>query len=234
MIALGALVAILSHFRLSSRRAALGLPEGSVQAVIALVLVLIFAITAVFVLTLEIDETNQIMERLATQVLTTTGTLAVAVAGFYFGTRAVEAGSQAATTAVQTAGGAGPGSVRVATPASPATLAKDPGASLSIEIATVPDDAGVLWSVTGDDLGEVVQLGPTNFEYRRGPSAADEVVIKFQLARDPSATAALTILPPAAPTGATTQPTPPPTGEASTARDQTEVAPPPGEASTPD
>jgi len=103
VVALGALVGILSQFGLSTKGSALGLPEGSVQAVIALVLVLIFAITAVFLLSIEITEEN---ERLATQILTTAGTLAVAVAGFYFGTRAVEAGSAAAGSAVQTAGAA--------------------------------------------------------------------------------------------------------------------------------
>jgi hypothetical protein len=103
VVALGALVGILSQFGLSTKGSALGLPEGSVQAVIALVLVLIFAITAVFLLSIDITAEN---ERLATQILTTAGTLAVAVAGFYFGTRAVEAGSAAAGSAVKTAGAA--------------------------------------------------------------------------------------------------------------------------------
>ena len=103
VVALGALVGILSQYGLSTKGSALGLPEGSVQAVIALVLVLIFAVTSVFLLSIEITDAN---ERLATQILTTAATLAVAVAGFYFGTRAVEAGSAAAGSAVQTAGAA--------------------------------------------------------------------------------------------------------------------------------
>jgi hypothetical protein len=123
LVALAALVAILSYFGLSSGGSALGLPEGSVQAVIALVLVLIFAITAVFLLTIDIEPTDEAKQRLATQILTTAGTLAVAVAGFYFGTRAVEAGTAAAGTAVQTATAAASGpSVQILSPASPATF----------------------------------------------------------------------------------------------------------------
>jgi hypothetical protein len=102
LVALASLVAILAHFGLAAPGAALGLPEGTVQAVIALVLVLIFAITAVFLLTIDVGSgPNEVSERLATQILTTAGTLAVAVAGFYFGTRAVEAGVSAGAASVQ-------------------------------------------------------------------------------------------------------------------------------------
>lgn len=209
LIALAALVGILSHFGLSQGKSALGLPEGSVQAVIALVLVLIFAITAVFLLTLNIEETDEVSERLATQILTTTGTLAVAVAGFYFGTRAVETGSMAAESAARTGGAvaaATGATVRVIDPPSPATLSKDPGTRLPIVVSTVPPDAPVTWTLTGDESGEVVQLGPTNFEYRRGSAPQDEVVVKFQLARDPSAVAELTVIPPPKPTEPQTAP----------------------------
>jgi hypothetical protein len=201
LVALAALVAILSYFGLSSEASALGLPEGSVQAVIALVLVLIFAITAVFLLTIDIDPTDEAKQRLATQILTTAGTLAVAVAGFYFGTRAVEAGTAAAGTAVQTATAAASGpSVQILSPASPATLPNSE--RLRIDIATVPPDSPVTFSLTGDDEGEVVQLGPTVFEYRPSKARSDPVVIRFQPTRDPSVSTELTVnRPQAAPPG---------------------------------
>jgi Short C-terminal domain len=96
VVALAVLAGILSYFNLAEPGKALGLPEGSIPAVIALILVLIFAIIAVFLSTIEIGE-GGISEQFATQILTTTGTLAVAVAGFYFGTRAVETGATAMT-----------------------------------------------------------------------------------------------------------------------------------------
>jgi hypothetical protein len=199
LVALASLVVILSRFGLTAPGTALGLPEGSVQAVIALVLVLIFAITAVFLLTIDIGPEG-ISERLATQILTTTGTLAVAVAGFYFGTRAVEAGSKAAESAVRetaaVAAGAAP-SVRIVTPPTPTTtLPKRKGEKLAIGVSTVPQDAPVTWLVTGDEGGEVVQLGPENFEYRRGDNPLDDVTIRFQHSRDPSLVAELKVIAP--------------------------------------
>ena len=201
LVALAALVGILSHFGLSTGEAALGLPEGSVQAVIALVLVLIFAITAIFVLTIDIAPTDEAKQRLATQIITTAGTLAVAVAGFYFGTRAVEAGTAATASAVQTATAAATGPpVRVVSPASPSIVANDE--TLRIDIATVPPDSPVTWTVIGDAEGEVVQIGPRAFEYRPHASREDRVVIKFQAGGDPTASAELIVNrpPPSPPT----------------------------------
>jgi hypothetical protein len=202
LVALAALVGILSHYGLSTEKSALGLPEGSVQAVIALVLVLIFAITAVFLMTLEIDPEDEAKQRLATQILTTAGTLAVAVAGFYFGTRAVEAGNVAAATAVQAAAATPGASVRVVSPASPTTLRN--GERLPIEIDTVPPDSPVRSRLTGDEQGVVVQLEPTVFEYRPSEGREDQVVITFYQARDPSASTELIVNKP---------PTAPPTNE---------------------
>ena len=89
--------------------------------------------------------------------------LAVAVAGFYFGTRAVEAGSEVAESAAQTAGATAAASqqpsVRIVTPtASPVVLDKAADAKLTIGVATDPDNAPVSWTVTGDDPSSVVQL----------------------------------------------------------------------------
>jgi len=150
VVTLASLVVILSRFGLTAPGTALGLPEGSVQAVIALVLVLIFAITAVFLLTIDIGPEG-ISERLATRLLT---------------------------------------------PTSPATLVKRSGETLPIRVSTVPQDAPVTWAVTGDEGGEVVQLGPEDFEYRRGDNPLDEVRIRFQHSRDPSVGAELKVIAP--------------------------------------
>ena len=90
--------------------------------------------------------------------------------------------------------------MRIVIPTSPAVpLPKTPGTKLPIVVSTVPHDAPVNWTWSGDDLGEVVQLSPDDFEYRRGSSATDEVLIKFQLAREPSVVAELKVLPPTEP-----------------------------------
>ena len=139
---------ILRTAGLSTRKEALGMPEGSIRALIAMSLILMFAIIGVTVLYSgmggEPIESNGIsaaeLERLENvqiisitvvdpaaspgserfnvtarpelsqagpdfglQLLTTVSTLVVAVAGFYFGSRAVAQGAKTATNAAQTA-----------------------------------------------------------------------------------------------------------------------------------
>ena len=139
---------ILRTAGLSSKKEALGMPEGSIRALIAMSLILMFAIIGVTVLysgmggepiqsngisaaQLERLENVQIIsitvvdpaaspgsERFnvtarpelsqaghdfGLQLLTTVSTLVVAVAGFYFGSRAVAQGAKTATAAAQTA-----------------------------------------------------------------------------------------------------------------------------------
>lgn len=135
LILLSFVVAVFAALNLSQRLHSLGLPEGSVRAVIALSLILIFAIQAVFlygnldttrtskgitqeqvnaippeqivaIQAREVDgetvfdvsrriEKNEASVDFAKQILTTVSTLVVAVAGFYFGTRAVAAAREA-------------------------------------------------------------------------------------------------------------------------------------------
>jgi hypothetical protein len=139
---------ILRTAGLSTKKEALGMPEGSIRALIAMSLILMFAIIGVTVLysgmggepiqsngisaaELERLENVQIIsitvvdpaaspgsERFnvtarpelsqaghdfGLQLLTTVSTLVVAVAGFYFGSRAVAQGAKSATAAAQTA-----------------------------------------------------------------------------------------------------------------------------------
>jgi hypothetical protein len=131
LILLSFVVAVFAALNLSRGTHSLGLPEGSVRAVIALSLILIFAIQAVYlygdlggieistgitqtqldaipkeqiasIQPREVDgktvfdvkhrvEKSEASVDFAKQILTTVSTLVVAVAGFYFGTRAVTA-----------------------------------------------------------------------------------------------------------------------------------------------
>jgi hypothetical protein len=137
ILVLSLVVAIFAGLNLSDRSQALGLPEGSIRAVIALSLILIFIISAVFLYgqigkvdtarstgltqtqldAIPQEEVISIQAKLvegetffdvdrrvnksaasedfAKQILTTVSTLVVAVAGFYFGTRAVSAARDA-------------------------------------------------------------------------------------------------------------------------------------------
>lgn len=128
LAALSSMVAVFTSLRLANPDFALGLPEGTVRAVIALSLILIFMTTSTFlsgqlrgptvlsknfpikqletfkerVLSIEertennqtvydvklLSEANAASIDFAKQILTTIGTLVVAVAGFYFGARA--------------------------------------------------------------------------------------------------------------------------------------------------
>jgi amino acid transporter len=77
---------------------ALGLPVGSVRAMIALLLIVIWIIVSIFLFTVlpspsttsgSTPQTNDPKVQLAQQVETAIGTLVVAVAAFYFGSRSV-------------------------------------------------------------------------------------------------------------------------------------------------
>ena len=117
---------VFSKTNLACKEEALGLPSGSIRALIALSLIIIFAIMAVFLynqlqpttfllqvpgnqslvfsngtiytdpngISIWTTETSQAQKDFSTQALTTVSTLVVALAGFYFGTKAVEAAKE--------------------------------------------------------------------------------------------------------------------------------------------
>lgn len=93
---LSMMVAIFRRFRLVSPEFPLGLPEGSIQAVIALSLILIFAIIGVY---LHATAQGEQQDEISTQLLTTISTLVVAVAGFYFGSKTSKEAAAAANRA---------------------------------------------------------------------------------------------------------------------------------------
>jgi hypothetical protein len=115
-----------AHLQLTDAKQALGLPEGSIRSMIALMLIMVFIIFGIYIfqrtatgietgpVTMTIEELSNAKNlsfvekgddgkykvwlrsdlteagaRLATQLLTTVGTLVVAVAGFYFGSSSV-------------------------------------------------------------------------------------------------------------------------------------------------
>ena len=76
---------------MSDQSQALGLPQGSIRAFIALMLIVMWIIVSIFLFTVVGTGTaaNSSILQLAQQVETTIGTLVVSVASFYFGSRSV-------------------------------------------------------------------------------------------------------------------------------------------------
>lgn len=67
---------------------ALGLPQGSVRAIIAILLILSFLFLALFILYIQLDEHFQNVETEFIEKITNTlGTLVISVSSFYFGSR---------------------------------------------------------------------------------------------------------------------------------------------------
>jgi hypothetical protein len=73
---------------------ALGLPEGSVRALIALSLIVVFAMTAVYLL----SNPSETQKDLAKSLLATISTLVTSVAGFYFGARTAASAAASPTS----------------------------------------------------------------------------------------------------------------------------------------
>jgi hypothetical protein len=185
-------------------KSALGMPEGSIRALIALSLVLMFAIIGVTVLyagmgtqeetvssgitAAQIEdlenvqiiaisvvdpaaspgtetynvtvrpEISQAGHDFGLQLLTTVSTLVVAVAGFYFGTRAVSQGSKAALAAVATRPTTESPPAGTVTEASPSDTVADEGAGSEVlaetDVIGAVEDAAAEDDVTDETVAQ--------------------------------------------------------------------------------
>jgi len=213
-------VAVFAALGLSNPGQAFGLPEGTIRAVIALGLILIFALMGVFLYgQLRLPETgtmlgltqeqvdaipasaiisiapseadsnrfdvqrqiqSQASEDFAKQILTTVSTLVVAVAGFYFGTRAV---ATARLTPKP--------SLRLVSPTSPATPSKDM-TTLPIRLETEPSGLAIEGRVSGDQPQLLTQIRFNEFQYDL-TNAKNPVTLTFTLMAYPDVTETLEI-----------------------------------------
>lgn len=176
------MVIVLHYMRLTTKGAALGMPDGSIRAVIAISLLFLFMILSIFLYENMVGSsdaaTRSASADVAKQLVTTVSTLAVSVAGFYFGTSSVAAAARAVTR--------GQPALTVVSPSQPAIMAKDPAAEpLEIRLIAVPGDQAIASRVMGDADAQVVQTSPGTFVYRRGPAPADTVIIEFYLVASP-------------------------------------------------
>lgn len=201
LVSLTLVALAFAALNLSDRSEALSLPTGSVRAVIALSLILIFAITSTFLYSqlAQGSTANPESARFAEQILTTVSTLVVAVAGFYFGTRAVQSAQEEVEQP----------RLHILSPDSPAVeLPKDQGKELIIKVEATPRSEAVAWDAPKPDDGALMQVSPGEFKYTRGPNAADEVTLRFRLVDYPDVGAKLTVKAPTAPVTPATSATP--------------------------
>ncbi|HEX5808383.1 MAG TPA: hypothetical protein VFY25_06925, partial [Anaerolineales bacterium] len=87
LIMLTIMTIAFARLNLANSQQALGLPEGSIRALIALILLLVFIVLSIYIFRV-VGSSNPAMNedgaQLAQQLVTTLATLAVAVSGFYF------------------------------------------------------------------------------------------------------------------------------------------------------
>lgn len=204
---------IFSALKLQDKNQALGLPEGSVRAIIAISLIILFVMMSIYLFrsigpTYEriygpfwngtdvipanrtnpvtvIREPSEDQINIADTLVTTVGTLVVALAGFYFGTRAV-----------QVAKGEAPSpTLRIVNPdKTPYPLNPAEGTTLDITVKPIPEDEPLEWEISdGDPKGSLVQIVPKKFRYTRGKDPEDTVTLRFRISRVPDVKAELKV-----------------------------------------
>lgn len=192
---------ILSSLNLSNPKQALGLPKGSVRAMIALILIIIFAILSLHLYgnlgyrrseqdRSFIPPTEQ-QERFAQQILTTISTLVVAVSAFYFGSRSVETAREAVAEAV-----AKPELKINPSEEMDMDITKEEyKEGLSIEVETTPVDEKITWEIEEDEPETLIQLKPNEFKYKPSENLTDGTVVTltFTLAKYSDVSEKLTI-----------------------------------------
>ncbi len=213
---------------LSNRNEALGLPEGSIRALIAMSLILMFAIIGISVFqagqasetfvsegvpadqlsrfdgsdvlrlvrvpateegavdTFDVTVRSTMPDAshdFGLQLLTTVSTLVVAVSGFYFGSRAVNAAADA------TRPEDGHGSLRVVSPESGGKLSKtgDTWDPANIVLNVSPPFVDLSTDIDGDADGRIERTGAGQYRYVPGNTPGDVVLLTFTMAKPYSA-----------------------------------------------
>lgn len=185
------MVIVLHYMRLTTRGTALGMPDGSIRAIIAISLLFLFMILSIFLyenmVTSADPNARAASADVAKQLVTTVSTLAVSVAGFYFGTSSVAAANRAVSR-VQV-------SLSIVSPTQPVVMATAQGTvSPQIRLLAVPGDQAIASRVIGDADVQLVQMSPGVFVYTRGAAAADNVILEFYLVGSPDVKAQLEII----------------------------------------
>jgi hypothetical protein len=204
VIIVGALLiaaAVLRFLQLGCKIEAMGLPAGSIRSLIALSLIIIFIMLAIFLYpslqphvnelssnqtvvysngttistfnsTSVLTDPTEAQKTFSSQALTTISTLVVAIASFYFGSKAVENARKATSQK-------SPSKI-VTNPSGSAEVVK--GSSLTVKLDTVVDE----WKIYGDSKGELVMEKPNSFKYTPSEESQEQVMLSFGVSDDPN------------------------------------------------
>jgi uncharacterized membrane protein YgcG len=188
LFALAVVAVFFNGLALTDREEALGLPKGSVRAVIALALILIFAVLSVYLYS-TIDSTNAPKADIAKQLITTVSTLVVAISSFYFGSSAVQ---QATATVIATQPSR---RLRVQGPPNPSIKKQTDGswspAALSFTVQADPGGGSINGSVAGDEADTLTNAAGT-WTYRpKNPT--NPVTLRFAFSDDQASAQEITI-----------------------------------------
>lgn len=210
-------VGILGALGLTDPSQSFGLPEGTIRAIIALSLIVIFAMASIYLYAqlgsphvvslrgltqeqvaslptsqiLSVEQNprdnalrnvllaqplNTAAEDFAKQILTTMGTLVVAVSAFYFGAKSVAATRAAPNTST----------LRIISPDSPYTPAADQK-QIIVSLTTEPPGLAIEARVGGTPDASLAQINHDVFQYSiPAPPPSQDVDLSFRLAIDPS------------------------------------------------
>lgn len=182
---LAILAVVINALGLGDPKQALGLPKGSVRAIIALSLIVIFTITAFYYYGQLGGTPSDEQTAFAQQLLTTLSTLVTAIAAFYFGQKSLEAAREAVKQP----------KLEITKPTSPTTELKVGGEPLDIEVETTPSDEKITWEIAGDKSDNLNHTKPNVFKYEPSKDLADKsvVTITFSLAKHKDVSRKLTI-----------------------------------------
>lgn len=231
LIVLAIVAAVFSRLGLTTGHHALGLPEGSIRAFIALTLILLFLLlTNVIYGTLQGASTRQPYEMLtqsqiaevggavlrqvpagdregeavysgfvevgppeeavgiANQLITTLGTLVVAIAAFYFGASSV--------SSAQAAGARQEPALSIVHPDSPTELARVNGdfVPLVIHLSRSPEDLLVRAEVDGDEAVSLRAAAHGYFLYQPRQPTSNTVTLRFAAAERPDLISELIVI----------------------------------------
>jgi hypothetical protein len=175
------LVLVFNQLQLTSKDQALGLPDGSIRAILAVSLIFLFLIMSVFLYAAvaKNSATSPSLD-IAKQLVTTVATLAVSVAGFYFGAASVQSATAAVTSSPQ---------LRVTDPTGTITFRAGDTTPHVITLATTPAGLAIDGRQIGDPGGQLIPTSSTSFTYTPSSKPSPDVVLLFSLAGNPQVTA---------------------------------------------
>lgn len=181
---------VMHNLNLTNKTQALGLPPGSIRALIALSLIIIFAIMTIYMqtelqtrrvsydggTTWEYVEPSDAQKDFALQSLTTISTLVTSLAAFYFGTAAVE-----------TARGGGAPAINV-TPESTVDMdLREQTVLYPIKVSTTPNNEAINWAIDDAKKGSLIPIKQNEFKYKTPEKIADGTIVtlNFHLVKYP-------------------------------------------------